>query len=269
MQIRYLLFLFTLSTSISPGQVAFHSELKSSAGLGRRVERIAFSGDGRWLAAGTVDGDVQIAGIPSGSFRSVSRVRGRVTGLAFSSSAKTLVVASQSGTIQILTPDEPAGNREMQSKSRIRCISLAPNDSLLAVATENNIVSLWSTTTGQFLYSLPSDSKSAFISLGFPPDRNSLVAVTSSGQVWEWNTATRAILANFQSPYKEVHAATVGNRSPTLAFSTTSAEMFSHPLDRGAAGPGPTSGSDTTALFAVTGRSSRSGARESRMPRRP
>ncbi|MFI6338778.1 WD40 repeat domain-containing protein [Streptomyces sp. NPDC050535] len=114
------------------------------------VSGIAYSPDGRLLAATTSDGRVIVQDTVSGSELNNSRtpeVTGAATGVTFSPDGKTYAVSTSSGSVLLL---QVHGSREPAvlspppgRKSAVTSAAYSPGGQTLAVANSQGIVQLW------------------------------------------------------------------------------------------------------------------------------
>jgi WD40 repeat protein len=108
-------------------------------------DRLAISPDGRFLAAGSLGGQIRLW--ETGSWRergTVDGLAGAVQALAFASDSKTLATAHQDGTVilwnaaRLQTVATLVGH-----EGPVNAVAFSPDGSLLATAGDDRTIRLW------------------------------------------------------------------------------------------------------------------------------
>jgi WD40 repeat protein len=161
-------------------------EPKAAPELGQankgHVTCLAFSPDGRVLAAGDRDAKIRLFDGQTGKAKAVLDDHSDpVDGIAFSPDGKTLVSGSEDKTVKLWNMPEGKLRRTLKgNKGSIMAIAVSPDGSLLATAggvkeDDRSIVEviLWDAKTGELKQTLPDQTVPAY-TLAFSPDGTTL-----------------------------------------------------------------------------------------------
>jgi WD40 repeat protein/serine/threonine protein kinase len=165
-------------------------------GLPGKVQALAYSRDGRYLAAGgTREGRAPVADPPGaicvfrvGSGQPVCTLAGHtggVTSLAFSPDGKRLASAGKDGVVRVW--DIPEGKEVFTCKGHTQAlyaVAYSSDGRFLASGGDDKTVRLWDPASGRPLRVLPHTS--AVKALAFRPDGKRLVAA-SFRYVYDWD----------------------------------------------------------------------------------
>lgn len=181
-----------LATASGDGGVALLSlpdlrEVFAAALPGGGTYTVAFSRDGNTLAAGGKDGTIRLYEIPSGGTTGELRGHdGAVWGLAVSP-AGNLISAGSDG--QAIIWELPSGTplRVLSpGAQRVRRVCARPGGDLIALATSEVEVVLWSEVEEAFIGRLLGHRTSLW-TLAFSPDGKHLVTASTGGRLILWN----------------------------------------------------------------------------------
>ena len=164
----------------STALLASGSSTLSSAYRGGQVLELAFSPDGRLLAAGTGQGAIELYEVESGALlRELSDHRGRVEALAFSSDGRLLASGSHDSTVALWSVDEARVLRRYHAHmGPVLDVAFSPDDLELASVGDDGCLRVWGTELETPRPQLRSHS--AFVQAArFSPD---LTQLLSSGR---------------------------------------------------------------------------------------
>jgi WD40 repeat protein len=170
------------------------------------IMSLAFSPDGKWLAAGRQDGRIVLYDPQTGSV--AKRLDGQlkpVHGLAFSHPAKAggpasmLASGDEGGTIVVWDLESAQARFQFSNPLfgywgyGIRSLAFSRDDRILATGGDQGYVALWNLSDGKELPHLKSQHGLVF-SIAFSPDGKRLASACGDGTVQVWDFAARAPL---------------------------------------------------------------------------
>jgi WD40 repeat protein len=196
---------------------------------------VAFSADGRWLAAGGDDGVVRLLPVDNrGSIGRAQKVPALphttypVNGLAFSPDGTRLAVASSEGTTRIwdLAPQRSRERLLLATHGRGRWdLAFSPDGRRLATVGPDGI-GIWNAETGRTRVTYPAGnqppSTPEFVHLAFSPDAARLTAAAFSGD---------AALVLDTTTGRRIRALPGGQPAADLAFSPDRTRLATAGLD--------------------------------------
>ncbi len=175
--------------------------LRSTNGKPEEARTVAFSPDGRLVAAGDVNqtapevpyrfGTVAVWNAESGKLLWKTRTKdGMVSGLAFSPDGKTLVVARERGSV--LWQDARTGHVERKQNLEGGASAVAyAQDGTLATGSWPGIVQLWNSRTGGQIGHATLVAAAPVASISFTPDGDRFATAGGSdglAKIWETKT---------------------------------------------------------------------------------
>ncbi|MGW1616602.1 WD40 repeat domain-containing protein [Streptomyces sp. NPDC002285] len=158
------------------------------------VSGIAYSMDGRLLAATTSDGGVVVRDAVSGAElnrRKTPELTGAATGVTFSPDGKTYAVSTSSGSVLLMPVDggrtravlhPPTGRR-----SAVTSAAYSPNGQTLAVANSQGIVQLWDVNRKTPMVLATPGRQHSVTDLTFDSRNSTLVVASIDGSVQLWD----------------------------------------------------------------------------------
>ena len=173
------------SALIQAGQEPLRNLLQSDSS----IMGVAFSPDGRTLAAGDYNGDVALWDVASGH-KITTLPEGATAGsVAFSPDGRTLAVGDYNGGIGLW--DVASGHKitTLPEGSAVGSVAFGPDGRTLAAGDANGDVALWDVASRYKIGTLPEGS--TVESVAFSPDGRTLAVGDDDGGVRLWNVASR------------------------------------------------------------------------------
>ena len=157
----------------------------------QNIQSVAFSPDGKRVAAGNMDGQITIWNTESGQQLFASRGHSAwVTDLAFSPDSKLLASGSHDRTVKLW--DTESG-REMISfhghTGWVASVAFSPNGVHLASGSWDNMVKVWEVQSGKELMTFRGH-RSAVACVAFSPDGHRLLSGGFDNTLKVWNATT-------------------------------------------------------------------------------
>ena len=188
------------------------------------VRRVAFSPDGRLLAAGCVDGTLRFWEAPmwreltlEGSAKSLP-----VWTLRFSPDGKTLASGSVTGILELWDVATRRVRATLPGHSAvILSLSFSPDGKSLASASDDATVRFWDNATGQPIPPLLRVPGTGLGAVAFAPDGKTLATGAADGTIRFWDTATktaRSLLRGHISPIVDLAFAPDGLTLYSVSF---------------------------------------------------
>ena len=187
--------LWDLATGKERATFQGHTEAdEESTGAVHRVKSVAFSPDGKTLAAASYDRTVKVWDVATARRSTLQGHTHAVYSVAFSPDGKTLASASGDKTVKLwdLATNKERATLQGHTES-VMSVAFSPNGKILASAGYDKSVKLWDMATGKELATLKGTE--AVWSVAFSPDGKTLAAAVGSisnapGELKLWDVAT-------------------------------------------------------------------------------
>jgi WD40 repeat protein len=183
-----------------------------------QVASVAFSPDGKILAAGSWDNTVRLWDV--NTWKELATLEGHeleVFSVAFSPDGKILATGSKDTTIRLW---DVATQRELAvlngHTNWVYSVAFSPDGKILATASVDKTVKLWDITTKQELATLIGH-KGFVNSVEFSPDGKTLASASSDKTVMLWDTATQQEVATLIGHTNWVNSVAFSPDGKTLA----------------------------------------------------
>ena len=160
--------------------------LATLSGHDDKVNDLAFSGDGTYLASSSLDKTIQLWDVenwqPVHTFR---MNKAGFNGLAFSPDGRLLASADAIWDVE----SRQVVHVLEQGRNDPGPVAFSPDGSLLAVALEGRPIKLWDVTSGEVLRTFAEQPDTVTFSIAFSPDGALLAAGVHGGMVRLWDVA--------------------------------------------------------------------------------
>lgn len=184
---------------------------QSTSIVGDVANAVAFTPDGRWVAAGLSNGTVRVWTTDRGdAVRTLSGHRYAVRAIAISGDGLTLASASSDQTIRLwnLQTGQLLRTITLNSANGIpQTVLMSLDGQRLATVTNRNTLQLWNARTGELIKTLVAQAPnvSPRLPLAFSSDGQTLAAADADYSVKLWNTNTGARLITLKGHGSGVH----------------------------------------------------------------
>jgi WD40 repeat protein/serine/threonine protein kinase len=175
---------------IAPGRAKGSKPLLHSyKGSTSPVLAMAFSPDGRHLAAGKGDGTVQVWDATTGP-EEARTVALQGDSVAYRPDGKQLALGSKDSTVKICDASTGQEVRTLKGHTGIVWrVAYSPDGSRLASSSSDQTVKLWDASTGQEVRTLKGHTGTVW-SVAFSPDGKHVASASGDGTVRVWNAQT-------------------------------------------------------------------------------
>ena len=231
-------------------------DIRSFYKFSGQVEAAALSADGRYLATGDADGEVQLQDIDEDSLSpKVFHHTDRILAVAVSSDGRRLAASGDNNTVKmwdVATGEETS----LSTPNYPRSLAFSPDGFQLATGDADNEVRLWNADTGQ-----PAARTKALIghtdwvqSLAFSPvGGNRLISGSADRTVRVWNLVVgRPVTIDHREALYEAVMSSDGNRLATIGGDDNSVALWSAESGRALSMTGDTAQTSAVA-FSVDG----------------
>ena len=194
-----------LAFTSSDGLAIFDGRLRVQTALEKldqyaSAEYIAFSPNGRWVAAGIGGPQPAVKVWPSvGSRQGVTLDTDRLTygpqPVSFSSDSRLVASFSKGTMLTLWTTESWKVERAWKLAGTGRSLAFAPQGQRLAIAGDGE-AAIWDASTGRKLVALTSHGSRQATQVAWSPDGNRIVTSSDDGVLRFWNAANGNLLAS-------------------------------------------------------------------------
>jgi len=164
--------------------------VKKLSGPEGSLSGLAFSYDGRLLAAAYEDGVISIMNVASGRIEKVLRALTGITALVFAPNGVTLATAAQDNSISIWNLQTDLPQEKLQKHDdRINALAFSPDGQLLASGGDDRTIVLWEVAAGKSRRTFKGHDQTV-TSLAFSPDGQLLASGSGNAAVVLWQVGT-------------------------------------------------------------------------------
>jgi WD40 repeat protein len=159
---------------------------------------VAFSSDGKLLATGDSNGEIQLWQIPG--LNKIYTCRGQAGWLwhvVFSPDSQILASCGHDSTVQLWNAATGEFIRILQHSSMVFCTAFSPSGKLLVSCVENALIKLWDVATGKILKILPGHENCVW-AVAFSPDGKTIASGGEDKTIKLWDTTTGECLQTWQ-----------------------------------------------------------------------
>ena len=159
---------------------------------------VAFSPDGKLLATGDSNGEIQVWQMPGLSRTRTCRGQmGWLWHVVFSSDSQILASCGHDSTVQLWNATTGELLRILQHSSMVFCTAFSPNGKLLVSCVENALIKLWDVATGEILKIL-SGHENCVWAVAFSPDGQIVASGGEDKTIKLWDVATGECLQTWE-----------------------------------------------------------------------
>ena len=156
------------------------------------VTTVAYSPDGKTLAAGYQDGTIRLWDVASHRLVSTASWGGAVLTLRFTGGGKTLEVADPAAVgVWDLRNEAKITAEPLPGVTGGRCVAFSPDGTTLATGGDDGNVRLWDVATRQEIGAPMSSDLKPVEAVAFSPDGTTVAAASSDGTTQLWDAATQ------------------------------------------------------------------------------
>jgi tetratricopeptide (TPR) repeat protein len=198
------------------------------------VRSVAFSNDGRLLASGFLQGNLQVWEVGSGA-KLYSQVahQASVTSVAFSPNNLWLATGSRDNTIKLWEADTGVELQTLRGhKSEVSSVAFSPDGQWLASASHDRTVKIWRVVTGREAQAFDGHTMQV-TAVVFTPDGRAIVSGSWDKTIKLWNVSTGLTIRTLTGHSKGVSSLAVSPDGRWLASGGEDAKVKLWDLELG------------------------------------
>jgi WD40 repeat protein len=162
--------------------------------FGGCIWQLAWSPDGKTLAAGSYGVEVRLWDVPSGRERLSLEVPGKfICDMAFSPDGRTMAVGTGQYSNHVFLYEAATGKRrpeDLTAPAKITTLAFSPDGSTIAVGCDDRLVHLWEPGGGPPFQSLPGHAQSEAWAVTFLGDAGTVASAGDDATVRLWDANT-------------------------------------------------------------------------------
>lgn len=214
--------------AITPANAAGLSQLMTLGDETAVVENLAFSPDGKLLAVGTADGNVQLWNVESGQSQlDLAGHSEGVTGIAFGAGGYLLAVGTGSGDVRLWDATTGDGSGFMQKHTgAVESLAFQKEGFLVASGALEGGVQLWDIASRAEQAVLLDDSNPIPVaSIAFNAD-GTLLAVAGGSSIQVWDIAAESIQATLETEVSDISSISFSPDGAWLAYGGSNSSVW-------------------------------------------
>ncbi len=161
---------------------------------------VAFSPDGKLLATGDSNGEIQIWQWQMSELSRIYTCRGQagwIFHVVFSSDSRILASCGHDSTVQLWDTTTGEFLKILQHSSMVFCTAFSPNGKILVSCVENALIKLWDIATGEILKILSSHENCVW-TVAFSPDGKTIASGGEDKSIKLWDVDTGVCLQTWR-----------------------------------------------------------------------
>ncbi|MCA0457636.1 MAG: hypothetical protein LCI00_26960 [Chloroflexi bacterium] len=205
---------------IAPSNAAGVSQLTTLGDESAAIASVAFSPDGKQLAVGTVDGNVELWNVANGESQMVlSGHSDGVTTITFGAGGYLLAVGTGSGDVRLWDATTGEGSGFMQKHTgSVDSLAFQNEGFLVASGSAEGGVQLWDIASSGEQAVLADESNPIPVGgLAFSPD-GTILAVGGGGTLQLWDVATNTMQTSLETGATDISALSFSPDGSTLIY---------------------------------------------------
>lgn len=201
--------LYTISYANFPSEILLSHESTAF--------EIAFSIDGKWLAADGNDHKIHIWDVPTATkIYTLAGHEGRITGLSFRSN-DDLISASEDGTVRLWKVSEEREIRRFQADfGQVTSIALSPDERQVVLGVTDGTLRLWEINT-RLQPRIFRGHEDVVLSVDFSSDGEQIASGSDDNTVRLWDVATGALVETFVGHEERVWSVAIQPKGDLIA----------------------------------------------------
>jgi serine/threonine protein kinase len=168
------------------------------------ITAVAFSADGKTLAATDNSGHTYLRDVATGSQTATFTDSGTdgAYSVAFSPDGKIVAAGDGNGRAYLwnVATGKPITSLADSGSKGVNSVAFSPDGKIVAAGDGNGRAYLWNVATGKLITSLADSGSKGVNSVAFSPDGKILAAGDGNGRTYLWNVATGKLITSLADP---------------------------------------------------------------------